>query len=148
MGMAFSCEKYAPETIDVEIKLVSDSDIEIDTFKAGDTVFFKFYLINHLGRDVAYIRPTFEILKYLKVHKRENSGNYEYIGEPSVNFVLVSIIDSINDNETKLIGNVPVISDFNWPEMGKGEYYVGDTLKLAIDDELHSFISRIYFAVL
>ena len=145
--MAFSCEKYAPETIDVEIKLVSDNDIEIDTFEEGDTVFFKFYLTNNLGRKVNYVRPTQEILNFLRVHKQDIEGDYENIGQPSVFWADVSTIDSINDNETKLIGNVPIISDFNWPEMNSGNYYVGDSLRLTIDDELHSFNSRIYFTI-
>ncbi len=145
--VAFSCEKDTPETIEMEIKLVNDNDVAIDTYEEGDSVLFKFYLLNNLGRDVAYVRPNSEILEFLKVHKKNSSGEYEYIGNPSATFVLVKIIDSIQNNEKKLLGGVPTTNDFNWPVMGQGNYYVGDTFNITIDDELHYYNSRIYFKI-
>jgi hypothetical protein len=145
--MACGCEKEKPSAIEVEIQLVNGNDIEIDAFREGDSVLFKFYLINHLGRDAAYIRPTFEIMDFLRVYRMNSSGEYEYLGNPSANFVMVVITDSIQNGETKLLGAVPTIDDFNWPEMGPGEYYVGDTFEITIEDERRYFTSRIGFTV-
>jgi len=144
---AFSCEKDNPKTVEFFVKLVNDKDAVIDTFEKGDSVFFKFYLVNNMGREVTYIRPRTEIRDFLKVFRQNLSEDYEYIGIPNVIFAPVGIYEkvTINKNETKLIASVPI--DFTWPEMNPGNYYVGDTLKLKIDDERRYFIQRIYFTI-
>ncbi len=150
LSMALGCEKEKPETIEMLVELVNENNEVIDTFKKGDNVFFKFYLINSIGREVSYVRPNYQILDFLNVYMQINKNSkeeYEYIGNPSAIFVSVCIIEKINDNETKLIASVPFINDFNWPEMEPGNYYVGDTLNLSIDSERHQFESRIYFTI-
>jgi len=147
MFTEFSCKKEKPEAIEVLVELVNDNNVVIDTFEKGDSVLFKFYLTNNMGREVTYVRPSYEILNFLKVFKQNLNGDYEYIGQPHANFVMVCIIDKINDNETKLLGGVPITNEFNWPEINPGNYYVGDTLKLTIDDERRHFESRIYFTI-
>jgi len=144
---AFGCEKEKPETIEGLVKLVNDNDVVIDTFEKGDSVLFKFYLINHLGREVTYIRPLAEIMDFLKVNKQNINGEYEYIGHPWAAIPGINFIDTINNNETKLLGGVPTTSEFHWPEMNPGNYYVGDTLKITIEDERRHFESRIYFSI-
>jgi len=144
---AFSCEKEKPETIEVLVELVNDNNVVIDTFEKGDSVLFNFYLTNNMGREVTYVRPNAEIIGFLKVFKQNFNGDYEYIGQPHVAIAPVTIIDKINDNETKLLGGVPITNEFNWPEINPGNYYVGDTLKLTIDDERCHFESRVYFII-
>lgn len=143
--ITFNCEREIPETIDVEIILVNEDDVTIDLFEAGDSVLFKFYLLNHLGREVNYIRPSIGVLNFLKAHKRNNSGVYEYIGQPSIFAPPIFFTESIKNDEKKLIAIAPI--DSHWPVMSQGEYYVGDTFKITIDDELHYFNSRIYFTI-
>jgi len=144
---AFSCEKEKPEAIEFLVELVNDNNVVIDTFEKGDSVLFKFYLTNNMEREVSYVKPTYEMLNFLKVFKQNFKGNYEYIGKPSVAWSGLPIIKKIDDNETKLLGSVPITSNFNWPEMSPGNYYVGDTLKLSIDDERYQFESRLYFTI-
>jgi hypothetical protein len=143
----FSCENEKPKTIEVFVKLVNDNDVVIDTFENGDSVLFKFYLTNNMGREVTYVRPFGEIMDFLKVFKQNFNGDYEYIGQPNAASPLVVIIEKINNNETKLLGSVPTTIDFHWPKMNPGKYCVGDTLKLTIDDERRYFIQRIYFTI-
>ena len=144
---AFSCKKEKLEAIEVLVELVNDNNVVIDTFEKGDSVLFKFYLTNNMGREVTYVRPNSEILDFLKVFKQNFKGDYEYISHPSIYGPPIYIIDKINENETKLLGSVPTTSEFHWPEMNPGNYYVGDTLKLTIDDERRHFIQRIYFTI-
>jgi len=144
---AFSCEKEKPETIEVLVELVNDNNVVIDTFEKGDSVLFKFYLTNLMGREVTYLRPNPEIIDFLKVFKQNFTGDYEYLGQPHVAIPFIIIPEKIKDNEVKLLGSVPITSDFNWPEMNPGNYYVGDTLKITIDDERCHFESRIYFTI-
>ena len=145
--IAFSCEKDDPKTIETVMKLVDDNDVIIDTFEKSDSVLFKFYLINNKGREVTYVRPNDGIMGFLKVYKKSLKGEYEYIGHPWVYWAPVVIIEKINDKETKLLGSAPTTSEFNWPEMNSGNYYVGDTFKITIDDERRHFESRIYFTI-
>lgn len=145
--MAFSCEKEKPEVIELLVELVNDNNEVKDTFNKGDSVFFSFYLINNMGREITYRRPGYELFEFLKVFKQNFKGDYEYIGRPSVYFVPTNVIKKVNDTETKLIGSIPLIGDLNWPEMNTGNYYVGDTLNLYIDSERHQFESRIYFII-
>lgn len=146
MFTEFSCEKEKPKTIEFFVKLVNDKNVVIDTFEKGDSVLFKFYLINNMGREITYVRNE-GIMDFLTVHKKNLKGEYEYIGNPSAIFAPVYIIEKIKDNETKLLGSIPTTNEFNWPEMNPGNYYVGDTLKLTIDDERRNFIQRIYFTI-
>jgi hypothetical protein len=143
----FSCKKDDPKTIEFFVKLVNDNNEVINTFEKGDSILFKFYLKNNMGREVAYERPFSGIMDFLKVFKQNLEGEYEYIGHPCAYSPSVVIIEKINDNETKLLGSVPTSSEFNWPEMNPGNYYVGDTLKLTIDDGRLNFIQRIYFTI-
>jgi len=150
---AFSCEKEKPETIAFLVELVNNNNVMIDSFEKDDSVFFNYYLTNNMGREVSYVRPKGEILNFLKVFKQNFEGEYEYIGKPSAFFSGLPIIKKIDDNETKLISSVLFIasaqftSEFNWPEMNSGNYYVGDTLKLTINNERYHFESRLYFKI-
>lgn len=143
----FNCEKEDPAPIEVLIELVNENNLVIDTFEKGDSVLFKFYLTNNMGREVTYVRPNDGIMGYLKVYKKNLEKEYEYIGHPWGYGPGVVIIEKINDKETKLLGSVPITSEFNWPEMNPGNYYVGDTFKITIDDERRHFESRIYFTI-
>jgi len=144
-----SCEKNNPGEQSIKIELADKNNMVIQTFEQGDTVVFNFYLKNQSDEEITYKSPCSEILDFLRVYKRvDNKEEYNYIGKPSVNCTANVIIEKIGPNKTKLIGIVglpstPVI----WPEMDSGSYYVGDTLRISVNDWYRNFISRLYFKI-
>jgi len=78
--------------------------------------------------------------------KNIDNGEYQYLGNPEIYCLTIGTSEKIKSGETKLIYRIP-ISGPKWPEMEPGDYYVGDTLKLSIDDERSQFESRLYFTI-
>ena len=141
------CEKDPIESIEFLVELVNENNKVIDTFEKGDSVLFKFYLTNKMGRELIYERPDAAFFDFLETYKQNHKGNYEYIGAPRVLMTGTLYLDTINDNEVKYLGAIPVTGEFNWPEMDQGNYYVGDTFKITIEGERNYFESRIYFTI-
>jgi len=151
---ALSCEKNNPgeQSIgwySIKIDLVDKNNTVIQTFEQGDTVVFNFYLKNQSDEEITYKRPCGELCNFLRVYKRvDDKEEYNYIGKPSLNCTANIIIDKIGPNKTKLIGIVRLPSTIViWPEMDSGSYYVGDTLRISVNDWYRNFISRLYFKI-
>jgi len=67
--MAFSCEKEKPESIELLVELVNENNKVIDTYNEGDSVVFKFYLINNTEREISYNSPCSGVLDFLKIYQ-------------------------------------------------------------------------------
>ncbi len=145
LSMALGCEKEKSGTIDLLVELVNENNVVIDNFYKGDSVFFNFYLINKSEREILYSSPCSGIVKFLKVYKYIN-GVYKYLGNPEIYCLTMGNYEKILGGDTKLISRMP-IDGHNWPEMNPEDYYIGDTLKIFIDNNLHRFYSRIYFTI-
>jgi hypothetical protein len=140
-----SCNKDN-DALHCQIRLVNKNDIEINSFNFGDSVYFKFYLINSSERDIYCWGPIRDILFYLRVYREIANNIYEYVGYPTLIVPNIYYSVRVKANSTTLIGSVQ-IDTLYWPKMYTGKYYVGDTLKLTIDSNDFKFISRTYFSV-
>ena len=141
MSSINSCEKEKTGSIKVLIELVDENNEKIESFDEGDSVLFMFYLTNNMGREITYERPNAEILQFLEVFKENQDGDYIYIGHPYVYRPPILFIDTLDVNSTVLLGGVPVTDDFHWPDTSHGNYYVGDTLSISIDDQRNHYQS-------
>jgi len=148
LGILLSHCKKNSDGVDLSIKLVNAQDQEISAFHYGDTVvYFKFTLYNNSSKSITIDRSStsFSCFSYLKVYMENPYGKYEYIGRPSVAITLIYEPELLESNQKKIIDNIPIVRSLNWPDLNQGSYYVGDTLKLKIDNEYHNYYSRIYF---
>ncbi len=141
------CEKNDPYAFNVGINLVNESGKETNVFDNGDSIIFKFYLTNNSGDDAFFERPCFEFSNFLNIYKKDTEGVYQYYGKPSFNCTAALIILDIKNRETTLLATLPWSEELGWPEKQSGEFYVGDTLKLNINDERHDFEKRLYFEI-
>jgi hypothetical protein len=142
------CEKDDPNAFFVRIILVDEVGKQTSSFKEGDSLIFEFYLTNRTGREAEYKIPCHEFGDYINIYKEDTNGIYNYYGRPIYNCVAVAFYSSINDDESLLLGAIPWCTELGWPERESGKYYVGDTLKLHINNEWHNFTKRIYFEIL
>jgi hypothetical protein len=141
------CDKEDSEDFRVRIILINDLGAQTSLFDEGELLTFKFYLTNHTGKDALYSRPCPEFGWYLKVYKKDFEGVYQYYGQPKYVCSLIAVTDSIKAGETILLTTLPWKGEFGCPELLKGEYFVGDTFTLNINNEMQDFIKRIYFEI-
>ena len=141
------CEEKDYDDFSVSIILINDLGKQTNSFKEGDVLTFKFYLTNHSGKEAIYIRPCGEFGEYLKVYKKDNLDVYQYFGQPVYYCPLIAFTDTIIANETILLTSVPWLTEYGCPELPLGNYFVGDTLTLHINDENYGFTRRIYFDI-
>ncbi|OQX96377.1 MAG: hypothetical protein B6I20_14490 [Bacteroidetes bacterium 4572_117] len=146
----FGCEKENIEAIELQVELVNKNNEIIDGFEQGDTIFFNFYLINNTAQEISYLDPCNEFAEFFTIYKENtDNGKYQHIGNPSFVCTTQCFYKKIKNTEKKFINYITMLSNDAswWPEMIPGNYYVGDTLNLSIDNERHIFESKIYFTI-
>ena len=141
------CEKYDADAFKVRITLVDELGKKVNSFAAGDSLIFKYYLINQTGKNATYSGPCQELMDFLRVYKEDSAGVYNYLGKPGVPCVAVERWYTIKNDETKLIGTFPLFNGFGWPYMNEGNYFVGEILTLRINNDKYDFKQRIYFEI-
>jgi len=142
-----SCNKDDPDDLSLEFKLTDEFGDSKSQFTRSDSLIFEFLLSNHTGNEATYLRPCSEFANYLHIYQEDPNGDFVYYGRPEYNCVDVAVYLDISDGETVVIGRIPWDTDYGWPEMEPGRYYVGDTLSLMINDRIYEFEERIYFEI-
>ena len=149
LAMSFACKKEEPDIISVDFKVVDEFGHQRSIFSAGDSIIFEFYLSNFSGEMATYLRPCSEFITYLKLYRKDLSGNYILYGQPEYYCVAIADYRDIENEETVLIGRIPWawLAEQGWPEKEAGSYYVGDTLSLVINNASQNFINRTYLEI-
>ena len=141
------CEKEYPKYISIDCKLVDQYGNEKSTYNQNDSIVFEFYLSNFSGEVATYLRPCLQFGDFINVYRKEAGSNYIYYGKPTYYCPAVAIWDSIYDGETLMVTKINWTEELEWPERKPGEYYVGDTLSLSVNDDLLKTFKRIYFEI-
>ena len=136
--------------VDLYFALVNKKNEVINSFNSGDDISFKFYLKNNTSSDLTYSKPCSELLWPLHVYKQKDNqtGIYDFVGQPSMQCVMVAVYAKLKANSAVELGNIPINGDLQWPEMNSGSYYVGDSITLSINSQKITFSKRIYFDIL
>jgi hypothetical protein len=143
--LLFGCDKKEAGDFSVETKLVDEAGVVKNAFSPNDSIRFKVYLTNNSGIDAKYIRPCLQ--NYLILYKEDSDGNYVYYGKPKVLCTDDLRVESIQDEETKCVWEMPWISNLGFPEKVVGKFYAGDSFTLNIQDSVYEFMERVYFEV-
>ena len=149
LAMCFKCKKEEPDIISVDFKIVDEFGHQRSKFSASDSIIFEFYLSNFSGEMATYLRPCSEFINYLKLFRKDLSGNYILCGQPEYYCVAIADYRNIENEETVLIGRIPWawLAQQGWPEKEAGSYYVGDTLSLVINSTSQDFMERMYLEI-
>jgi len=71
-----------------------------------------------------------------------------YIGKPEIICpTLAGKKITIDPEEKKWIGTVPLSEDYHWPILIPGVYYVGNLFEIVINGEKTEFKRKIYFTI-
>lgn len=149
LTICFGCKKEVPDIISVDFKVVDEFGHQRSKFSTGDSIIFEFYLSNFSGEMATYLRPCAEFINYLKLYRKDLSGNYILYGQPEYYCVAIADYRNIENEETVLIGRMPWtwLAEQGWPEKEVGSYYVGDTLSLVINNASQNYIERAYLEI-
>ena len=149
LTICIGCEKDDPRYISVNFKLVDEFGHQRNKFSQSDSIIFEFYLSNFSGTEAIYLRPCGEFAQYLNLYREDSVGNYVFCGRPEYYCVAIADYRKIGNEETILIGRMPWswIAKHGWPDKVSGNYYVGDTLSLMINDTTLDFVERIYLEI-
>jgi hypothetical protein len=141
------CDKEESSGFSIEVRLVDETGSMNNIFSQNDSICFDFYLTNHSGIEMMYLRPCHEMGNFLNFYKEDSDGDYVFYGQPSLLCPAVARFDKIQNEETKYIGGLPWISEFGFPQKDVGKYYVGDSFTLTIQDSAYEFVERVFFEI-
>ena len=118
-------------------------------FSQSDSIIFEFYLSNFSGAEAIYLRPCSEFIQYLNLYREDSMDNYVICGRPDYYCVAIADYRKIGNEETILIGRMTWtwITEQGWPDKEPGNYYIGDTLSLVINDTTLNFVERKYLEI-
>ena len=146
-----SCEKESG--VEFKVYLKDSEGNNIKKFHPDEYVRFDFYLINKNDYSIRYTEPSCKPFEdFLSVYQKslDSLGNiqYTYIGKPRIICPTVSSGRfTIEADERKFIGFIPINDYITWPELVPSEYYVGDEFVIKIEDEYTVFKNILYFEV-
>lgn len=135
--------------VDLYFALVNNENKIIDSFRLGENASFKYYLMNNSDSEITYAEPCPELLDLLHVYKKNSvqENQYTFIGQPSMYCLAIGKFSKLKSKLAVEFNNIYINSDINWPEMKPGSYFVGDTIRLFINDKKFIYSKRVYFKI-
>ncbi len=134
--------------VDLCFMLVNNKDQVCDSFRTGEILNFKFYLINNTDNEVKYQVPCYELTDLVHIYMKDSLNKYTFIGAPEIRCVLWPYFDILKPHTTLDLGFLSTKDvDINWPVLNPGSYYSGDSLRLGINNKKYTFYKRIYFKI-
>ena len=141
------CEKFDSYAFSVRITLENKKGEESYSFLKGDTLVFMFYLTNRTGESAEFYYPYCRMKDFLRTHKEDSVGVYNYIGNPNVACPNDAEWSTIKNGKTMLVGTFELFDSIS-PLVDSGSFFVGDVFSMRINGKERNFVKRIYFEII